>query len=246
MTVRKFISSLKLPTLSLLLSTLIFAATLDILRGGASVWSVILIIAYAVYVYITRMNGSMRVPALYSALIIAAIIGVMAVPWGIGAGAIIIFFSALFFLVVGVASLQFVHAKRALSIFFYLLLFAICVYAASYSIPVASILTPLVLFVVFYILSKEYVRFMQEAWNARLRVFSVGLSLLTTQVLWASSLLSIGFLNIAALTLVFFITFLDTMMQVYDGSLTKEVIYKNAALFGVCACALVLVPMLMG
>lgn len=246
MTVRKFTSSLKLPTLSLLLNTLIFALTLDILRGGASVWSILLIVAYAVYVYVTRMNSSIRIPALYGALIASAIIGVAAVPWGIGAGVVIAFFSVLFFLVVGVASLQFIHPKMALSVFFYLVLFAICVYASSYSIPVASILTPLVLYVVLYALTKEYVRFMQGAWNARLRVFSVGLSLLTAEVLWAGSLISIGFLNVAALTLVFFITFLDTMMQVYDGSLTKQVVYKNAALFGVCACALVVVPVLMG
>ncbi len=242
MTAEKFTSYLKPPILSLFLKAAVFAVLLDIVRIVPGVWSVLLVVIYAAYLYASRIRGGAHIPVLYWSYIVLALMAVMAVPFGPGAAAVIVFFSALLFLVLGSSLLRFAHNDTAFSVFFYFLLFGVCVYAASLSIPATFIAAPLVLFFIFYFFTKEYMVHAYGEWNARLRVSGIVISFLAAQVLWGSSLLSIGFLNAAALTIVFFITFLDMLIHAYTGALTRQVAYRNAALFAGCVLALVVVP----
>lgn len=140
----------------------------------------------------------------------------------------IFFLSFLFFLLLGVKNFIFSKGKLILTIFFYFLSFLIFSFILRF-FSFSSIIGWIISFLLFFFLLKEFFIFLtgDSFWDRRKKIYLLAVSFLTFQTLWISSLLSLGFLNSASLSLVFLIVALDIIFHYFSGSLNRAILVKN-------------------
>src|SRR3989344_1787121 len=143
------------------------------------------------------------------------------------------FFGALLFVILGVAHVRFHEPFKQLSLFYFLL---VCAAAALFALqgPVEHVVGTILVMLVFpYLTGREYLRAEISMWNSRIRTYLAAIVLITAEVLWILSLLSIGFLNVATLILVLYMVSMTIVVNHFQGVLTPKILVKDMFFFGI-------------
>lgn len=154
---------------------------------------------------------------------------------------IIILAGLLFFVILGIKNLLFLKRSlfyHFLNNFLFLLSFFIFFLLAN---PDFFWLKYLAVILAVYFLFKEYFLLLPEfseekalimpISSRKAALFSLCLAFLTAQILWANSLLPIGFLNSSASMMVAILIFKDLSANYFIGLLDKRLVLKNITIF---------------
>lgn len=142
-----------------------------------------------------------------------------------------IFFSFLFYLLLGVKNLIFIHRKN----WYYLLSSAL-----FYALFMAFFLSSKAEFFIFklgglllilLILLGEFLKIFITAYPKRRVLVCWALSLLVIELIWAVSFLPLGFLNSANLTLLSLLFLVSLTTHHFNGTLKRKVVLSNTAIF---------------
>lgn len=140
----------------------------------------------------------------------------------------ILFFSLMFYLISGIRGLVFVHRGHWNYVKNILLLYSIFLtyfLSNKYDWFFAKYL---LVFVLVFLLIREWLSWLERGFPKRRQVIALVLSFLTLQLLWAVSLLPLGFIDSATLMTVFVYVMLDFCMHHFKGTVNKELILKNS------------------
>jgi hypothetical protein len=207
---------------------------------GSGVWLVLALLHAGGIAYWNR-HAAKSYGWLYAGTWAVSLFVLAASPGPIAAAGIALFFGFELWLLLGVMQVRFHDTHRQLSLFYFLLVFAAFALFALEG-PVRHPLGGMLLMLVFlYLTGEEYVRAETQKNNLRVRVALLVCVLITAQALWLASLLSIGFLNIASLTLVLYITCMMVMVSHFSGALTKREIARNVWFFILFSAAILLI-----
>ncbi len=145
--------------------------------------------------------------------------------------ALSIFFGVLLFMLLGVAQVRFRDPFKQLSICYFLLVFSAAGLFALQG-PIEHMLGASLLMLLFlYLTGREYLTAEIGYFNSRTRAYLIALALVSSQVLWIASLISIGFLNIASLILVLHMVSMTSVVHHFNGMLTKRALAKDVLFF---------------
>lgn len=142
-----------------------------------------------------------------------------------------IFFSFLFYLLLGVKNLIFVHRKN----WYYLLSSAL--FYALFTVFFLSSKAEYFIFklgglsLILLILLGEFLKIFINAYPKRRVLVCWTLSLLVIELILAVSFLPLGFLNSANLTLLSLLFLINLVVHHFNGTLKQKVVLSNAAIF---------------
>ena len=236
MIVKKLKSLFPLPTLLLLLNSVVFAVLA--VASRVSAWGTLAWFLCAVYIYVTRVRGKgkMGFSFLFLSLVSLYVIRGVTEPLYIWATALYIV--VLTFLFLGAIGFVIPRHERTLYMAQYLMLGMAAAWWASNALTDPFWLKTLFVAVGIYITTKERVRFLEQEWGKEQAVWYMLFSLLALEYIWSISLLSLYIIHTAALFLVFFIIMDDIVQHIRTSALTKEYMYKNVGLFALCSVAI--------
>jgi hypothetical protein len=231
--VRKLKSALKPQTASLFLKAVAFALLAGLVTYSRSPWWIAALLVWAVHLYLVHVRG--RTPSLswtfWSFVAVSVVIsrtsmlGSLNVPLYVALGVVL-------YLMLGTTALRFENFRVWGSVAYYLLVFAavaLLIQAspwnrAWWAIPAT--------FAFFFLTGREYIQLMTGVFSRRLSIFRLIIALMATQIVWAASLLSVGFLSAAALVLVFVMGVFNLQMRYFAGLLDRRNLLKDTAFFG--------------
>ena len=204
-------------------------------------WSAALFVLFAFYFYRRGATGDINL--LYSFFVFLGIIIIsrwfIVQTWFFG---IIIILSGLsFFVILGLKNLLFLKRSlfhHFLNNFLFLLAFLIFFFLDN---PDFFWLKYLAIIAAMYCLFKEFLLLLPEfseekslimpISDKKAALFSLCLAFLASQLLWADSLLPIGFLNSSAIMIVIVLIFKDLTANYFIGLLNKRLVLKNITIF---------------
>jgi len=231
--VEKLRSVWKIVQLRLVLKSLIFAGLLFWVKAsqfGALPILVFVAVGFVLYFRNHTQNNLENIYS-FSALLLVSMFGVSLLGHAQFVLPAILFFSVLFYLVLGIKEFSFIRryewnfAKNILLIFsVFLVYFMSNNYAFFY-------LKYLALFVAILLLIKEWLFWLEPNFPKRYNLIALVLSFLVLQIVWAVSILPLGFLNSASLMTVFVYLMFDSCVHYFRGLLTREQISKNFIIF---------------
>lgn len=138
-----------------------------------------------------------------------------------------IFFSLLFYLILGLKNLAFVHRWQWYSLLNFLLFYIL--FLAFFLVEgKLFIFSSLGVIVVSFLLLREYIKFGASNFSKRRIIVSWALTLMVLEIVWAINLLPMGFLNSANLALLIVVVLSNLTINHFRGTLTKNVIMTNA------------------
>lgn len=243
MDVKKLRLDLRAPTTFLFLKVFVFGGLLLILSLVHSFWWQAAFGGYVVFLFLNFFGDKkLRICFLLFSLLSVLAVGLLTGSfWSVF---LIIFLSFLLFLLLGVKILVFSQIKSVLGIFFYFLVFLLLVVFSGNWFSANFPLKTVVFFFLFYLVLKEYSSFVLGVFDGRKKIYLLAVSFLTAQLLWTTSLLSVGFLNAASLVLVFLIASLDVLFHHFLGELNFRVALKNIVFFGFFSSMILLLPVI--
>lgn len=244
--VKKLGLVLKRPLLLLSLEALVGVALVQWTNISRSWFVAFLFISYALWLYTARaVEGAVPLGVLYVVFIGITICVAFVLPAGLSNAVIFLFLGFLLWVVVAVRRLLFAtHARQMLGIFFYFVVFLVSAYASAASPSGAWWATFLFLFLFFFLTVREYVRMVLADHSSRITLFSLVIGLLCAQLLWVLSLLSVGFLNVASLVLVFLIVALDLSGHFFAGTLSRRTLLNSVGFLSFFVLLIVVLPLL--
>lgn len=206
-------------------------------------WLLVIFIATAFYFYFSGVASSVAggrqflasFIALFAVSLLAVNLSDVSGQWSV---VISLFFGVLFFLILGVKNLSFVNRRpiyHFLNNFLFLAVF-IMFYASDKSrfFAVKYLAAFFGIYLLFYEVLTFIGRFEKENQApfaaSKLNLLSFGMAFSIFQLLWAVSLLPIGFLNAGALMLVFILIAKDLTFAHLNGNLSRTIILKNITL----------------
>lgn len=152
-------------------------------------------------------------------------------------------FGILFFILIGVIQSRFEEPRGKLDIFYFLL---VCVAMTLYAIhsPSGHTFGGAVLpFAFLYLGGGEYISAKLGFFNKRIRVYLAGISVMAMETLWVASILSVGYLNVATLTLVLYMTLMALLVGYFQGNFSKKMIYTEVAFFAVFSTVILIISL---
>jgi len=211
------------------LKSLIFAGLLFWVKAsqfGALPVLVFVAIGFALYFRNHTQNNLENIYS-FSALLLVSMFGVSLLSHAQFVLPAIIFFSVLFYLTIGIKEFSFVRRyewNSAKNIFLVFSVFLVYFMSGNYSF---FYLKYLALFVAIFLLVKEWLFWLEPVFPKRYNLAAFVLSFLALQLVWAVSILPLGFLNSASLMAVFVYLIFDSCADHFRGTLTRERIIKN-------------------
>ncbi len=201
-------------------------------------WLIIVFIAAAFYFFFSFAGGRQFL----ASFIILLVVSLLAVNWPLAVGfwpsAVSLLSGVLFFIILGVKNLSFVN-RRPIYHFLnnFLLLTVFIMFYASDKSRFFTV-KYLAAFLGIYFLFQEILTFIGrfERENpaplvaSKINLLSFGLAFSVFQLLWAVSLLPIGFLNAGALTLALVLIIKDLTFSHLNGNLNRTMVLKNITL----------------
>jgi len=144
-----------------------------------------------------------------------------------------------FFLLLGVKNLILLRRQGSYEFIHLFVVFGLGVLYFSGFIP---LIPQIILFLVFFLLFREFYFILAPYYPQRLTLAAVVESFLLVEIAWLLSFLPINFLAGAAfLTLIIFI-FHDLMLHYLTGTLSRQIILRNTTLFIVLSIILAILP----
>lgn len=229
----------------LLVNSVIFAVILGLALKTHSWWWIFFYCVYAFYIYFYffKTEASKLFFSFLFFLVISLRI-VFDVFFGFVDFFIIIFLAGLFFILIGLKSIHFHNPRLFSGIFYYFLIFLGSLYLLIFSFNNSSWWRMILGFIFFYLISKDYFSVIFDKFDGRKKVFSLVLSFASSQLLFVSSFLSIGFLNSASLVLIFWTVAVDLSYHFFCGILTKRIIIRDSIIFIVFSLLSIFIPLL--
>jgi hypothetical protein len=227
--VEKLRSVWKIVQLRLILKSFIFAGLLFWIRAsGFSALSVLIFVLMGFVLYF-RNHAQNNLENIYSfiALLLVSVLSVGLLSHFQFILLAVIFFSSIFYLVLGIKEFSFVRRYEWNSVKNILLIFSIfLVYfmSGAYSF---FYLKYLALFVATFLLLKEWLFWLEPNFPKRYNLIAFVISFLILQIVWAVSVLPLGFLNSASLMAVIVYIMFDSCTDYFKGALTGRQIAKN-------------------
>lgn len=227
--VEKLRSVWKIVQLQLILKSLIFAGLLLWVKASQfSVLPVLIFIAAGSVLYF-RNHPQNNLENIYSFLILllAAMFSVGLLNHFQFILPAIIFFSALFYLILGIKEFSFVRRYEWNSVKNILLIFS--VFLAYFMSNRYVLFYPkyLAVFVAIFLLVREWLYWLEPNFPKRYNFIAFVFSFLVLQILWAVSILPLGFMNSASLMTLFVYIMFDSCADYFKGALTKKQIIKD-------------------
>lgn len=213
----------------LVLKSLIFAGLLLWVKTSQfGVLSILSFVVVALVLYF-RNHAQNNLENIYSLLILllTAIFSMVLLSHAQFILPAIIFFTTLFYLILGIKEFSFVRryewnsAKNILLIYsVFLVYFMSNKYTFFY-------LKYLAVFIVLFILIKEWLFWLEPNFPKRYSLVAFIFSFMSLQLVWAVSILPLGFFNSASLMTLFVYILFDLCTDHFRGVLTKKQIIKN-------------------
>ncbi|MBI3638680.1 hypothetical protein HY227_02990 [Candidatus Wolfebacteria bacterium] len=195
----------------------------------------------ACYFYFRKSFNAKKFSASFLALVLGSFLSVKILPLGESGWlfSAAVFWSAMFFILLGIKNMVFIRRQP---IYFFLNSFLFAGAFILFFIEKKSdffALNYLLLGVAAYALFKEFLVFNFEISGdparpmvfARKKLISLIFAFLTLQLVWAISILPIGFLNSASLALLMVLIFQDFSLHNWSGILERKIILRNATIF---------------
>jgi len=139
----------------------------------------------------------------------------------------IIFFSVLFYLILGIKEFYFIRRSRWNSIKNILLLFSVFIVYFMANKFTFFYLKYLAVFLVIFLLIKEWLFWLEPNFPKRYNLIAFVSAFVVLQCLWAVSLLPLGFLNSAAVMTVLIFVLSNVCTDYFKGTLDRNKIIKN-------------------
>lgn len=226
---KKLNSVFRNPALRLIPKGLIFAGLLIWLLSIKPVgfFSVLLFLLVSFYFYWRPLFSGRQFLGSFLTLLVVSILAlrflnftILGIVSGLGLG-------ILFYWLLGIKNLVFAHRSAVYyllnSFLFFLVFFFFFLIDKSRSFWFQYLAAGLAVF----LLSKEFLSFFISDFPKRKTLAAAGFSFLVLELLWAVSLLPIGFLNSSALTLFAVLILMDFVIHHFNGTLTRKVILRN-------------------
>ncbi len=144
-----------------------------------------------------------------------------------------LFFGSIFFLLLGVKNLIFVHRQHIYYFFngfLFLTIFILFFLSGSFGLFFVKYFLA---FLAIAFLSKEflYFSFPDSLSSSKKNLVAYGVAFLITQILWGISLLPLSFLNAASLALLVALILQDFFVHHFSGTMNRQIILRNITLF---------------
>lgn len=231
----------KNPALQSALRALIFSLTLAIAYNNRSFWTFFLFIAAALYFYFNPLFEAKKYFSSFLIFLVVALLAVSHLPtaagkWNFLAAAL---FGLFFFILLGVKNLVFINRlliyELVNNFLFFSLFMTFFLFDKSnwFFLKYAAIF--LAIFALFrtFLFSQNSLR-RAEALSlpisAKINLFSASLAVLISQFILIAAYLPIGFLNLAAISLVAVLALKDLTISHLCGNLNRSVILKNTTM----------------
>lgn len=227
--VEKLRSVWKIVQLRLILKSFIFAGLLFWIRASGSGALPVLVFVLMGFILYFRNHTQNNLENIYSftALLLVSMLGIGLLSHFQFVLLAVIFFSAIFYLILGIKEFSFVRRYEWNSVKNILLIFSIfLVYfmSGAYSF---FYLKYLALFIVTFLLLKEWLFWLEPNFPKRYNLIAFVISFLVLQIVWAVSILPLGFLNSASLMAAIVYIMFDSCTDYFKGALTGKQIAKN-------------------
>ncbi len=211
------------------LSAVIFGLLLLWINKNYSFFSVIIYLGFATYFYFYPV---------FENRFLSSFLIILSVPFFVIHSPIfpiyLLFTSFLYFLFLGIKNLVFINRYQVyqfLNNFLFFFIFIIFFSADKSQLFFLKylILLPSSFFIFKELLSWHFSRFESQSRISvqKINAYSAVFSFLLSQLVWATALLPIGFLNLSALMLVFVLASKDLIINHLEGKIDKNLVLKN-------------------
>lgn len=227
----KLKSVLRITQLRLILKAVIFAVLLFWVKiSGFAVLAVFLFVLINSFLYF-RGRGHNDSQTIYSffVLLFVSLFGTGMLSHVQFLVPAVVFFSFLFYLVLGIKELIFTHRNEynyAKNILLFYSIFLIYFLSNKYD---WFFVKYLLVFISAFLLIHEWLSWLEQGFPKRRQIIALVFSFLILQLLWAVSLLPFGFINSAAVLTLFVYVMLDFCKHHFKGTVNKELILKDSA-----------------
>ncbi|MEK7463244.1 MAG: hypothetical protein AAB621_02695 [Patescibacteria group bacterium] len=238
--VEKLKSVWRIVQLRLILKSLIFAGLLLWVKTSQFGVLPVLIFVLTGFILYFRNHAQNNLENIYSfsALLLAAMFSIGLLSHAQFILPAIIFFSVLFYLILGIKEFSFIRRYEWNSVKNIFLIFSIFLVYFMSNKYTFFYLKYLAVFVVIFLLVKEWLFWLDSrsaggfgearpSFPKRYNFIAFVFSFLILQILWAVSILPLGFLNSASLMAVFVYIMFDSCADYFNGILTQKQIIKD-------------------
>lgn len=211
------------------LSSAVFILLLYYVNINSSQLSIWLFFFWCVYVYKNFFYGQLKIFWTFLTLSIVSVSFALS-----GSGFIYYFgfivFGIIVYMLIGSSNVLFHNYKIVFAIAYYSMVFVLVGYFFKLLSKGSIIVLP-VAFFTFYLIERDFIRFMMSEFNRRTGYWIATFSFLSLQLIWISYLMSISSFGAASLGLIFWIIAFDTLYKFFNGQLNGKEIVKNIILF---------------
>lgn len=140
---------------------------------------------------------------------------------------LLLWFLAFYFLL-GVKNLILLRRQVSYEAVHLLLVFGLAVLYLSGSLPLVP---QIILFLIFFLLFREFYSVLAPPYPQRLTLASALLAFVLTEIAWILSFLSLNFLTASAFLALTTYLFHDLILHHFQGALSRQIILRNVTLF---------------
>ncbi|PIV31715.1 hypothetical protein COS33_01745 [Candidatus Wolfebacteria bacterium CG02_land_8_20_14_3_00_37_12] len=238
---KKLKSVSKNPVLQSAFRALIFFLILAAVYNSRTFWSFFLFIAVALYFYFNPFFEAKKYFSSFLILLIIALLAINHLPtvagkWNFFAAALLGLF---FFILLGVKNLVFINRLLIYEFVNNFLFFSLFITFFLFDKSSWFFLKYAAIFLAFFALFRVFLFSQDSLWraeasslpiSAKINLFSTSLAVLISQFILIAAYLPIGFLNLAAISLVVVLALKDLTISHLYGHLNQSVILKNATM----------------
>jgi len=226
--------ALRDPRLLLILKSLVFGGFLTLVKlGDFGFFSVLFFLAVVIVLYTKASVHSLKSQNLYSFVVLLAVSlgAIYTIDRPAFLAVSILAFSALFYLILGIKELVFIHRQQYHFIKNILLLYT--VFALFFLSDKSSyfLIKYLAAFSAAFFIFREWFFWFDQNFPKRYLLASLLLAFIVMEILWAIAILPIGFLSSANLMILTTYILIDSAFHHFHGTLTKKIVLRYLTVF---------------
>lgn len=221
--------------MSLFLKTLIFGLTLLIsASGGFGIFDSLIFIAVASILYSRPFLEKYPTKSAFLVLLPTAMLSLEMIEGSSLVLPAVLFFSVIFYLILGIKNFMFIRRSRLYYVSALLLFYSIFSLFFLADKSELFLLKYSLVFLASYLLLREWLALISAfQYPERERVAALLGSFLLLQLLWATALLPIGFLNSANLMLLFTFVIAELLVNHFLGTINRNFLIQHGVFFGI-------------
>lgn len=143
----------------------------------------------------------------------------------------ILFFSVLFYLILGIKELIFVHRQQWYAVKNILLFYSLFLFFFLWDKSSYFFIKYLSFFVLTFFLLREWLFWSEQNFPKRQLLASFVLAFVVVEILWSTAILPIGFISSANIMILITYLLVDSNLRHFQGTLNKKVILRNLGIF---------------